>query len=80
MREYRANKRELGITTNKTRGIASSVIPDSLVNTADVQSNIPVYDATKHRAGDRVLVSKGNRLVETVIPTLDGDGNPIYEE
>lgn len=40
--------------------------------------NIPLYDATKHRVGDRVLVYRGKRLIGTVIPALDADGSPIY--
>jgi len=31
----------------------------------------------KHRIGDRVLVQKGKRLIETVIPEIDADGNPM---
>lgn len=38
---------------------------------------IPVYNSAIHKAGDRVLVPRGKRLVETVIPELDADGQPI---
>ena len=38
-----------------------------------------LYNPTQHRIGDRVLIYRGKRLVETVIPELDADGNPIYE-
>lgn len=45
-----------------------------------VQPTIPLYDPTRHKAGDRVLVQSphSKRLVETVIPTLDADGHPIW--
>ena len=41
---------------------------------------VPLYNPMKHRAGDRVMIQRGNRLIETVIPDLDGDGNPIYDD
>lgn len=42
-------------------------------------SKIPLYDPMKHRAGDRVLMQSpySKRLVETTIPELDADGQPI---
>ena len=43
-----------------------------------VQPSIPLYNPAIHKPGDSVLVQQGKRLVETVIPELDGDGNPIY--
>ena len=44
-----------------------------------VQPNVPLYNPMSHRAGDRVLVQRGKRLVDIVIPELDADGNPIYD-
>lgn len=44
------------------------------------KASVPLYNPSIHRAGDRVLVQKGKRLIETVIPKLDADGYPIYEE
>ena len=38
---------------------------------------IPLYNPADHKAGDRVLVRQGKRLVETIIPELDAEGNPI---
>ena len=38
---------------------------------------VPLYNASVHRAGDRVRVFDGNRLVEMVIPELDADGQPV---
>ncbi len=39
---------------------------------------IPLYNPQIHRAGDRVMVQKGKRLIETVIPELDADGYAVY--
>lgn len=36
-----------------------------------------LYNPIEHRPGDRVLVKRGKRLIETVIPELDADGNPM---
>ena len=33
-----------------------------------------------HRAGDRVMIQKGKRLIETVIPELDADGYAVYDD
>lgn len=38
---------------------------------------VPLYNPAIHKAGDRVLVWRGNHLVETIIPELDADGQPI---
>ena len=38
------------------------------------------YDPTRrYNPGDKVLIQKGRGLVETVIPELDGEGNPIHD-
>lgn len=36
-----------------------------------------LYNPLNHRPGDKVLVKRGKRLIETVIPELDADGNPM---
>jgi len=38
--------------------------------------DIPLYNPTKHKAGDKVRMSTGQIIV---IPELDLDGNPIPE-
>lgn len=38
---------------------------------------VPLYNPLNHKIGDRVLIQRGKRMVETVIPELDADGNPI---
>ena len=44
--------------------------------------NIPLYNPAIHRLGDRVLIKPpyGKKLIETVIPEIDAEGNPIYRE
>ena len=53
--------------------------PDDIEIEEEVKP-IPLYDPMKHRAGDRVMVQKGKRLIETVIPELDADGYAVYED
>ena len=47
----------------------------------NVQPNAPLYNPIIHRAGDRVLIKPphSKQLIETVIPTIDADGNVIPE-
>ena len=41
---------------------------------------VPYYNPkAKYKAGDKVLVAKGKRLVEVIVPELDGDGQPIWK-
>ena len=40
---------------------------------------VPIYNPSKHKAGDRVMVRQGNRWIEMVLPELDKDGNAIPE-
>ena len=48
--------------------------PSSLV----VRPKPPLYNPyKKYKAGDRVMVKWGKRLVETIIPEVDADGNAI---
>ena len=43
----------------------------------DTPIKIPLYNPSIHKAGDRVLVNSGEKLIGVVIPELDGDGNPM---
>ena len=38
---------------------------------------VPLYNPAIHRPGDRVRVQRGRRVIETVIPEIDGEGNAI---
>ena len=40
-------------------------------------NDIPIYNQSIHKAGDRVLVWQGKKLVEVVVPEINGDGHPI---
>ncbi len=45
-----------------------------------VQPGLPVCDRSNWRdfqPGDRVMMRQGRRLVETVVPERDAEGNPI---
>ena len=45
------------------------------------EASLPLYNPAIHKSGDKVLVKPlyGKKLVETVIPLLDADGNPMPE-
>ncbi len=49
-------------------------------NHDNAHPRVPLYNPQIHRAGDRVMIQKGKRLIEMVIPELDADGYPVYEE
>lgn len=36
-----------------------------------------MYNPLIHKAGDRVLVRKEGKLVEVIVPEIDGEGNEI---
>lgn len=40
---------------------------------------VPLYNPSIHKPGDRVMVRSpyNKKLIETVIPEIDADGNPI---
>lgn len=38
-------------------------------------STIPIYNPAVHKAGDRVLVRQGKRLIESIVPEIDADGH-----
>ena len=40
-------------------------------------STTKLCDPGVHKPGDTVLVRKGKRLVQTIVPDLDADGSPI---
>ena len=44
----------------------------------DVKAIPPLYNPSIHRAGDLVIVQKGKRYIEMVIPEIDADGNAVY--
>lgn len=36
-------------------------------------NTIPVYDPAIHKEGDRVMVRRGKRLVETIVPMIEAE-------
>ena len=42
-------------------------------------TTVPMFNPSIHKAGDKVLVYQGKKLIETVIPELDADGHPVYD-
>jgi len=52
-------------------------VDNSEASSLTVKANI--YDPNRHyQPGDKVLIKKGNRLQEVIVPELDADGHPIY--
>ena len=49
-------------------------------NSYDSQARPRPYNPAIHKPGDLVLMPKGKRMIEAVVPCLDGDGNVVYEE
>lgn len=71
----RAEKK--GLTPTEWCKQAVIRVVHSASKVASTTKRLELYNPTVHKAGDRVLVRKGGKLVETVIPELDMDGNPI---
>ncbi len=42
-----------------------------------VQPRPPLYNPAIHGPGDTVLLQRGKRMIPTIIPRLDADGNPM---
>jgi len=38
--------------------------------------SLPIYNPAIHKAGDRVLIQQGKRLIPTIVPEIDADGHP----
>ena len=47
------------------------------LNSVDTTKKLELYNPAVNKAGDRVLVCRGKKLIETVVPELDADGNSI---
>ncbi len=54
--------------------------PDDIDVEEEDKPKVPLFNPMIHRAGDRVMVQKGKRLIETVIPELDADGYAVYDD
>ena len=59
-------------TLDLTQSTREPVRPES-------NTTVPMFNPSIHKAGDKVMVYQGKRLIETVIPELDADGHPVYD-
>ncbi len=53
---------------------------ENVTQTEPTQPNLPIcdeYNFKQFKPGDKVLMRRGKRLIEAVIPELDAEGNPI---
>ena len=41
---------------------------------------IPLYNPATHKAGDKVMMKQGKRLIESIVPDMDADGYLMYED
>jgi len=41
------------------------------------KTTLPLYNPAIHKVGEVVLVQRGKRLIQTTIPLLDADGQPV---
>ena len=55
-----------------------SVKEESATVQPECNLKVPLYNPSIHRAGDLVIVQKGKRFIEMVIPEIDADGNAVY--
>ena len=40
------------------------------------EEKLSIYNPAIHRAGDKVLIQQGKRLIPTIVPSIDADGHP----
>ena len=50
-----------------------------MVHGSSLHSGLPIYNPAIHKPGDKVLFKVGKKMVETVVPELDGAGQPIQD-
>lgn len=68
--------KDLSVSEHIKRQILRSV--NKPVNTIDARAThqangLPLYNPQLHKAGERVLVKKGGRLIEAIVPEIDAD-------
>ncbi len=64
----------------KLRQLIANVKSEQVAQTEPMQSKLPIcneYNFRQFKPGDRVMVRRGKRLMETTIPELDADGHPV---
>ena len=82
MRDYMRKKRA-GLNKASDRGLNPPTVGLNILSVRPKElggtPKPPLYNPSVHRPGDRVMVYRGKRLTEVVIPELDGSGQPIPE-
>ena len=73
------NKEKLQRMINDIERGASRLHGKENTGFAESVQPIPMYNPSVHKAGDRVMIRSNRKLIETVIPELDGSGQPIPE-
>jgi sRNA-binding protein len=61
--------------TSPVRPVETS-LPAPTIELQPVKT-LRLYDSTRHKPGDKVLVKVGSKLIETTVQETDADGNPI---
>jgi len=69
----RANRQDLSIGEY----IRQQIVKSCSVNASGSVNAIPIYDPTIHKRGDTVLIRKGKKLVQIIVPEIDAEGNII---
>lgn len=77
MRERKKRDRAVKPKQETLGALRKLIESKSGFDNTNVKPELPIYNPAIHRAGDRVLVQRGKKLIETVIPEIDGGGNPI---
>ena len=54
-----------------------SVNTTDKVDSVNTTAALPIYNPAVHKPGTHVRAWKGRKLVEAVVPALDGDGHPM---
>lgn len=73
-------KSEIKIPGLKMQGNVIVGVDKGTPETMSLADKLPIcneYNFRKFKVGERVLVRRGNRYVQTVIPELDAEGNPM---
>jgi len=69
----------LGVYISQVLTLGANKINGSKQDNPQVYTpTIPVYNSGIHKSGDRVMIRQGRKMVESVVPEIDVDGNVIY--
>jgi len=77
-RLHKPNVQPKQVKISELRELIASKQTNSRLHNEPVQPNLPIYRAgERYEAGQHILVQRGKKLVETVVPELDADGHPV---